>query len=154
MNSIPADFSAIVAEIDEQIRTRLWFDFHVFHYDGHRLVVAGSIDLCYYHEMEVIFENVFFIRGFFNGWHSDTSKPVFIQTDNVSTFNTEFEIEQGYTLFIFKTEDYEKDVIIAAEKVSFNTDTVFYYERDDLEGNQRIADFVKRRAPEGPKNKE
>jgi hypothetical protein len=45
---------------------------------------------------------------------------------------------------MFRTEDCENDVIIAAEKISYNTDTVFYYLRENLGDNERIADFVKR----------
>ena len=122
---ITADIKETVKEIDAIIRNGLWFDFHVYKYDGRNLTVAGSIDLCYYHKLEIIFENVFFFHGFFFEWHSDTSQPVFVLPDNEAELNFQFEIEQGYTLFMFKAEDYKNDVIIAAEKISFNTDTVF-----------------------------
>jgi hypothetical protein len=59
-------------------------------------------------------------------------------------FNGPLEIEQGYSVFRFKTNDHQNDVIIAAEKISFNTDTVFYYQRDDLKENELIAYFIKR----------
>jgi hypothetical protein len=144
MTLAAADMSALVNEIDQQIRTRLWFDFDVFICDADKLVIAGSKDLCYYHEMEIIFENVFIAKGFFHGWHSDTSKPVFIQPENVDAFDKEYDLEPGYTVFVFKTEDNDQDdVIVVAKKVSYNTDTVFYYEREDLQEGQRIADFVK-----------
>lgn len=136
--------SEIVHLIDSIIRKDVWLDFHVYKYDGHNLIIAGSTDLCYYHQLEIVFEGVFFFHGFFSGWHSDTSQPVFVLPDNVDELNLQFEIEQGYTLFMFKAEDYKNNVIVAAEKISFNTDTVFYYLRENLEPNQRIADFVKR----------
>lgn len=133
----------LVDKIDQLIRTHLWFDFHVFKYDGKNLIIAGSIDLGHYHTLEIVFEGVFFVQGFFTGWHSDTSKAVFTLPNDEALLSKQFEIEQGYSVFIFKTEDYQNDIIIAAEKLSFNTDTVFYYEREDLKGNERIADFVK-----------
>jgi hypothetical protein len=134
----------IAATIDAHIRKHTWFDFQVFSYDNTRLIIAGSEDLTYYHKLEVIFENVFFYSGVFFQWHSDTESTVFYMPGNeeANEMNRQFEIESGYQLFVFKTEDYQNDVIIAAEKVMFNTDTVFYYNREDLKENERIAHFV------------
>lgn len=130
-------------KIDELIRKQGWFDFHVLSFDGNKLIVGGSIDLTYYHSLEIIFDDVFFVSGFFGGWHSDTDKAVFQIPDKEKDLNIKYEIEQDYQLFTFKTEDFENDIIIAANNVSFNTDTVFYYDRPDLKLNERIADFVK-----------
>lgn len=134
-----------VLEIDKQIRKHMWFDFHVFRYDVNQLIIAGSIDLLYYHSLEVVFEDIFFVSAFFQGWHSDTENPVFELVTEEREMNRKYEIEEGYELFIFKTEDYNNDVVIAAKKVSFNTDIVFYYDRPDLKDNERIADFVKKK---------
>lgn len=134
----------IVKEIDSLIRKEMWYDFHVFSYDGEKLIIAGSIDLIYYHTLEVIFEDVFFVSGYFNTWHTDTSKAVFMLPENKIEMNIQYEIEVGYNLFIFKTEDYKNDIVIAAQKVYYNTDTVFYYDRQDLKPNERIAHFVKK----------
>jgi hypothetical protein len=139
-----ADIKQTVQEIDGLIRKELWFDFYVFRYDGRSLTIAGGSDLSYCHQLEIIFENVFFFHGFFSGWKSDTSQPVFTLPENEAELNFRFEIEQGYMLFIFKAEDCKNDVIIAAEKISYNTDTVFYYLRENLGDNERLADFVKR----------
>lgn len=75
---------------------------------------------------------------------SETSAPVFILASQDTELNSEYEITQGHRVFIFKTGDYRNDVIIAAGGVSFNTDTVFYYLREDLKENERIADSVKK----------
>jgi len=134
-------------QIDDIIRKgkETWFDFHVLNFDGYRLAVAGSIDLAYYHTLEIIFEDVFFVSCFFRGWRSDTEKTVFQIPNNEIELNRKYEIEQDYQFFIFRTEDYKNDVIIAANNVTFNTDTVFYYDRPDLKQNERIADFVKKK---------
>jgi hypothetical protein len=116
----------IVTEIDNIIRKELWFDFHVFQYDGRRLIVAGGIDLHYFHTLEVIFNNVFFFSGYFDGWHSDTKNSVFVIPDNDSDLNKNYEIIHGYQLFKFVTEDFRNDVIIAAETVTYNLNTVNY----------------------------
>ena len=137
----------IVKEIDQRIREHDWFDFHVTSYDGRFLEVVGSIDLSYYHQLEIIFEEVFFASIFFEEWHSDTKKPVIELPD--SDFNKELnerlEIEQGYQIFIIRTEDYKNDIYIAAKKISYNTDTVYYYDKPDLKENERLAEFVKKK---------
>ena len=94
----------------------MWFDFQIIEYDGYKLTIAGSIDLIYYHTLEVVFQDVFFVSGFFEGWRSDTSKPVFILPENESEMNQKFEIEQGYQLFIFITEDY-KMMLLKLQKI-------------------------------------
>lgn len=133
-----------VEAIDKYIRQHTWFDFHVWRYDGHRLTLAGSMDLTYYHQLEIIFSEVFFASTFFETWCSDTTKPVIILPDPTlnKTLNIKFEIEQGYQIFILKTEDYKNDIYIAAKEIAFNIDKVLYYEKEDLKENERLADFV------------
>ncbi|NIG55012.1 hypothetical protein [Chitinophaga sp. Cy-1792] len=133
-----ADIRKTVNEIDHIIRKGLWLDFTVFKYEGRTLTIAGSEDLIYYHQLEIIFENVFFFRGYMDEWHSDTSAPVFVLPDDTTELNYQFEIEYGYTLFIFKAEDHKNDIIIAAESVSYNTDTVRYSWHENKKVIERI----------------
>jgi hypothetical protein len=105
------------------------------------LIIAGSKDLSYCHNLEIIFTDVFFASTFFNGWQSDTSKPV-IELPDIETnlnLNVKFEIEEGYQMFIIRTEDYENDIYIAAKEIDFNTDTVYYYQRENLKENERLS---------------
>jgi len=132
----------IVLEINNEIQQQDWFDFHILSFDGFTLKVAGGTDLAYYHKLEVIFEDIFFVSGFFKNWRSNTKERTFILPLNEEEMNRKYEIELGYQLFIFRTEDYENDVLIAAKKIRYNTDTVYYYERTDLKENERLADFV------------
>ncbi|MBO3271847.1 hypothetical protein [Hymenobacter defluvii] len=141
-----SEIHSIVAEIDKEIRQHPWFDFHVFSYNGSELVIAGSEDLSCYHTLEIVFEDVFFMSGFYQGWHSDTKAPVFILPQNESDLNQQFEIEQGYIAFIFKAEDYKNDIVVAAKHISYNTDTIFYYEREGLKEKERLASFVKKKS--------
>lgn len=134
----------LTKEIDNIARQQKWFDFHVLNYSGSKLTIAGGTDLTYYHTLEVIFEDVFFALVFFNGWRSNTNSTVFTFPDNEIELNRQYEIEQGYQLFVFKTEEYRNNVVIAAKKLSFNTDTVFYHDKQDLKEKERIADFVKK----------
>lgn len=133
-------------KIDEIVRKEKWFDFHVLSYDGNQLIIGGGIDLTYYHQLELIFEGVFFASAYFKGWHSNTDQIVFQIPTNEVQLNFKYQIEENYQLFEFKIEDGENDILIAANSVSFNTDTVFYYDRPDLQANERIAPFVKKNA--------
>lgn len=137
-------YNSIVKQIDDHIRQNVWFDFHVWSYDGRKLVISGSTDLTYYHKLEIIFTDVFYASTFFEGWHSDTDKSV-IEIPNPELnreLNIKFEIEQGYQIFIIRTEDYKNDIYIAAKEVEFNTDTVYYYQRKNLGDNERLADYL------------
>ena len=131
-------------KIDVFIRQNAWFDFDVANYDSRNLVVRGSTDFCYYHELEIHFHGVFFVSAYFRGWKSDTTKPVFIIPEQQEDYqlNYQLEIEQGYDLFIFNIEDSENKIIIAAESISYNMDTVLYYYRKDLGPGMRLADSV------------
>ena len=135
---------SVVTKIDDHIRENAWFDFHLWRYDGRNLVISGSTDLTYYHKLEIVFTDVFFASTFFEGWHSDTDKPVIEipDTDLNRELNIKFEIEQGYQLFIIRTEDYKNDIYVAAKDIDFNTDTVYYHYKEYLKDNERMADFV------------
>jgi hypothetical protein len=132
------DIINIVNEIDNLIRKNLWFDFYILNYDGSNLIIAGGKDLTYSHSLEIIFNEVYFVSAFFEGWHSDTSSVVFSIPKNIIDFNIEFEIEKGNEVFVFKAEDYKKNIVIAAKNISYNTDTVYYYEREQLKANERV----------------
>ncbi|WP_192820972.1 hypothetical protein [Rufibacter sp. LB8] len=119
-----------VLEIDHIIRQNLWFDFHVLSYDGNSLIIGGSTDLSISHTLEIVFDDVFFVKAYFEGWHTDTKNTVIeIPTGNTQIeLNKKYEIEQGYQLFIIRTEDYKNDVYIAASRITYKTDTVKYAE--------------------------
>lgn len=137
-------YQTTVKQIDDYIRQHTWFDFHVWRYDGYKLTLAGSTDLSYYHQLEITFKEVFFASTFFEEWHSDTEKSVIELPDTElnRALNIKFEIEQGYQIFVIKTDDYKNDIYIASREIEFNTDTVYYYQRENLGENERLADFL------------
>lgn len=135
-----------VIEIDSIIRRNAWFDFHVYSYDGYRMIITFSKDLTYYHNLEIIFEDIFYASTFFNELHTDLTKTVVeIPEPKLNKeLNLEFEIEEGYQIIIIHTEDYKNDIYIAAKSLSYNTDIVYYYDRKNLVNNERLADFVQK----------
>lgn len=140
-----AELNQTIDNINDIIRRELWFDFHVISYDGTNLILAGGVDLTYNHTLEIVFHNIFYLSAFFQGWHSDTKHPVLALATADDALNSRLEIEQGYQVFVLKTEDYRNNVIVAAENIFYNTDTVYYYERENLQPNERIADCVQRK---------
>ncbi|SIT29165.1 hypothetical protein SAMN05421788_108234 [Filimonas lacunae] len=116
-----------VEEIDTIIRKELWFDFEVWSYDRNKLIIAGGKDLMYSHQLEIIFENVFYYSGVFAEWKSNTQHPAFIIPSNEPELNLKHEIIQGYQLFSFVTEDFKNNIIIAAESVSYNLKNTLHY---------------------------
>ena len=124
-----------VNKIYSIIRSNKWFDFHILAYDGRSIKIGGGIDLSYYHSLEIFFTDIFFVHGFFETWHSDTKEQVFVMPDSKSDreLNLKYEIEQGYQIFIFRTEGYENDVYIAAKQISFKENVVKYYEEKQKE---------------------
>jgi hypothetical protein len=132
------ELEKLVSRIDEMIRRKSWFDFHVLRFDGKKLIVAGGTDLMYYHSLEVIFEQVFFVSGIFQEWRSDTSSKVFFIPDNIVELNLRYGIEPEYQLFAFKLQEQSEYFLVAAKALSFNMDTVYYYQRENLRPNERI----------------
>jgi len=134
-----------VGQIDAYIRQHAWFDFHVWRYDGHRLILAGSTDLIYYHELEIIFTDVCFVSSYFLSWYTNTMQTVFELPGEAERKDLayRFDLEEGYHLFVLRTDiDHKQDVCVAAKEVTFNTDTVFYYHRKNLKANERLADYL------------
>lgn len=122
-----------IEKLDSIIRKHSWFDMQVLQYDGWKLYIVGSTDLSYYHTLEIIFEDISFIKGHINGWKSDTSKSVFKILENEYDFNLKYNIEEGYQLFCFKNEDYpENNILIAAanfEYFDYSNDPILYYQK-------------------------
>jgi hypothetical protein len=103
-------------------------DFRIQSYSGSKLLLIGSFDLCYYHDIELIFSEVSFIRcptTFFC--------PHFTQADT----------GHGESRFQIHTD--EGDFEIVAGSLDATIGKVFHYDRgDQLQPGERIADWVRR----------
>jgi len=106
-------------------------EFRFESFDGSRLVLIGSFDLSYYHDVELTFVDVEFI-------HCPTYMlgPRFRET-GPKRHGRGFEIATTEGLFE-----------IIADSVSVLIGKVYHYDRGDaLEPGERIADWVKRDRP-------
>ena len=140
------DTQAIVQDINRIVQVQEWFDFQVVEYVIDRLVIRGGADLTYGHSLELVFEEVFFYSGVITGWHTDTRKPMITtpEGNELIELNMRFEVQAGYQLFVIHPEDFKSKIYVAAMRLTFNTDAVYYYQRENLKQNERIAGFVKK----------
>lgn len=113
----------IVNKINTFITQGLWLDFEVNQYKNSKLKIIGGIDLLYSPDIEINFEDVFFVSLPF-AWKSDTKKEVFqlLEDENARTVNIMYKVEQGYHIFKFTPEDYPADFgcLIGAKSISYN----------------------------------
>lgn len=132
--------------INAIVKKQSWYDFEVQDLKGNNLTVIGSLDFSNNHTLEITFTDVFHM-SLNTSWSSDTSEKVLLlaEGEEARKINLKFRIEQGNFLFRFIPEDFGEDTgfYIAAKDLSFNTDTVYYYKKDDLKAGERIADWVK-----------
>jgi hypothetical protein len=114
-------------------------DFHILSFDGHRLVVVGSFDLCYYHGIELHFTEVAHVNCpvWFNG-------PEFSDEGRISDAGCSIDEPRR---FVIHTYEGRYEIIARHLEVLFGT--VYYYDRgEQLMPGERIAPWVKRRPAE------
>ncbi|MCB9795574.1 MAG: hypothetical protein H6741_22965 [Alphaproteobacteria bacterium] len=111
-----------VERINRYLSSRPWFDFEVMHYQGYRLTIMGGIDPSAAHEVEIWFEDVFFISGPME-WKTDTSTPAvsLLSGGDAIDLNRRFQVEQGHHIFRFSAEDYPESAscLVAAREIGF-----------------------------------
>ncbi|MGG7670784.1 hypothetical protein ACQ4OC_19415 [Yersinia sp. J1] len=125
---------SIINDIKKHDWKESWLDFSVFLYERGRLVIVGSDDLSYYHNLEITIETPSYINGVMD-WSCDLDEgfmKISIQ-DNGS---------QKLSTLEFYSDD-ELKFKVVGESISVNFDTVFYYKRDNLSTGERLAYWVK-----------
>ncbi|GIO67640.1 hypothetical protein [Paenibacillus cookii] len=113
----------VVEDINTFIRSQLWLDFEVLQYDKQKLTIIGSIDISNMHDIEIVFEDIFFVSLPIE-WKTDTSRQVLsiLEGEKAIILNKKFQVEQGYSIFAFAPEDYPDDFgcYVCAKKITFN----------------------------------
>jgi hypothetical protein len=116
------DVKKVVDEINNYIQKGLWLDFEVSQYSKNKLMITGSIDPSNPHDIEINFEDVFFVSLPLE-WKTDTTKTVLhiLEGEDAKALNLRFQVEQGYQIFKFSPEDYPDDFgcIIGAKAISY-----------------------------------
>ena len=117
-----SEIKVVVGKINSFIQQGLWLDFEVCQYSKNKLTLIGGIDLIYSHDIEIYFEDVFFVSLPME-WKTDTKRNVFqlLEGEDAKTVNIRFKVEQGYHIFKFTPEDYPDDFgcLIGAKSISY-----------------------------------
>lgn len=123
MNSL---FNIAIKNINEKINQFVFFEFSIYTYENNNLVVVGSEDLCYFHQVEIKFENVHTII-LNSSFKIDTKKPFLflIEDDEAFELNKKYRAVTGNNVFKFINEDLEVFYVIA-ENISIEEKIVKY----------------------------
>ncbi len=133
-----------IDRVNEIVETTNTVDFRIQSYDSVNLMLTGSFDFCYYHEVELIFHEVSYIS-----LPTDFSYPKFRKATSaeVSEIGKLIAVDTEETVFCIEAEtSYSLDKLpffVVAEKVTLNEGLVFYYERENLKEGERIAPWIK-----------
>ena len=115
-------------------------DFYILDNDGFNMVIAGSFDLSYYHNVEIKFCEVEFICC-----------PQRFEVDQIRHATADEILELSKTVrvvgndsiaFCLVDSSFGDKYYILAHAIEYKFETVFYYMRANLKDNERIASWV------------
>ena len=135
-----SEFSRI-NEIPETTNTT---DFRIQSFDSVNLLLTGSFDFSYYHEVEVKFQEVSYIS-----LPADFSHPHFRRADEaeIASIRKIVALESEDIVFCIEAETSGSldrlPFYVVAEKMTVTEGTVYYYEPETLKAGERIASWVK-----------
>lgn len=137
-------FNTAIRAINAKFFDKLWLDFEIIEIHAEVLKLKASADFCYYHECEIELHGL----RYFNGpmqWGSNPPDQLIQLIPEIEALDliNRYELETPCTVIAFAT-DAAFRVIVAAESIQFNFDTVYYYERENLTANERIDECVRR----------
>lgn len=132
-----------IAKINAYIRQNEWFDFSLQYLSSSEAIILGGKDLQYYHELEVIFSDVFYVSLCMD-WKSAPSRDVLhlVEGQDAYEFNVRFNVLEGNSVFEFVIEDNEEDYYVVAKGLDYSFDTVYHYKRANLKEGERLADWI------------
>lgn len=115
-----------INEINEIISTKPWFDFELIELKNKTAKIIGSTDFSYFHEIEIVIEDVYYIQCPDN-WKSDTTSKVLVipSLEDQRKINMLYEVEQGYTLIQFIAEDIGP-IYISCKSINYDDKKVTY----------------------------
>lgn len=133
---------SVIEEINARFTEKLWLDFEVTGLIDGKLKIKASSDFTYYHECEIEFSRVTYIHGPVT-WGSNPSDGLInlVSENELTSLINLYKLEPPCQGFRFSTDE-SFNVTIVAESVQANFDTVYYYERENLGSNERIAENV------------
>ncbi|WP_145408301.1 hypothetical protein [Paenibacillus xylanexedens] len=133
---------AIVEQLQQELKQSNIEHFYIIACEwGNTLVLAGSFDFSYYHNVEITFDEVQFILC-----------PGSIFNVEIIRLATEEEIQQLYLVmygyernaivYCLENEFEQQKFYIVAKQMKYTFGMVYYYDRPNLQPGERIADHV------------
>lgn len=148
MQEISADLDHLIAAVNRHFARSLWLDCQVEEFrqagTASKLRIVGSFDASYYHNVEIELIGTEFFQGAFC-WTCSPDETGLIQRldpRRSQRLIARNRLDGPQALLQFPNDD-GKAVIASCHSLGFNTDTVFYYWRENLQPGERIAAWVK-----------
>ncbi|MGF7142438.1 hypothetical protein HNQ56_000856 [Anaerotaenia torta] len=132
-------FEKIMSDLQSKVENMNLNDFGIINYNGGgMLLLAGSFDFSYYHEIEVIFGGVSFICCPASNFSID--KIRIANEKEAVNLNKMYDIDNSGYIVAIDDELANTAYYIVCEEITYNIQTVKYY--DEL--GQRIKDRDKK----------
>ncbi len=126
--------------LDEMLATTNTSDFLVFSFNDSRLLILGSFDLVYYHEIEIVFEGVSYI-----GLPASFDRPrLRFATPDEERLFAFLGLDDRDRVYVVEpdSESGEGKHYVVAQRVVARKCMVYHYQREDLKPGEEIAPWV------------
>lgn len=135
-------FSKTLQDFQERLDRTNISDFNIISKNENDLILAGSFDFAYYHDVEIIFSDVEFI--FCPGHIFSINKFRLATREEITELGKIMNGCESYGIVtcLEDTLSNEKYYIVA-QQIKCNWGIVLYYNRENLKPGERIADWVK-----------
>lgn len=116
----------VLDSLNSFIKKKAWLDFELLSLSGGTITIVGSTDFTYFHELEVKFDDVFFMHCN-TSWKADTSYDVFVipTLEEERKINLENSIEEGCFLIKIITE-FKNSFYISAKQINVSFERIHY----------------------------
>ncbi|RXZ77432.1 hypothetical protein EBB07_31200 [Paenibacillaceae bacterium] len=135
------DLSETLKKLNNELSRTNIGDFCIYHYSSRpSLLLVGSFDFSYYHNVEIAFNEVSFVicpGGIFTVDHFRLATK-----DELQRL---YEVSYGYNdtpTICLEDTTFNTKFFIAASEVNYSFQNVYYYKKESLAENERIADWV------------
>ena len=134
--------------MNKKYENELFCDFQVSDFSdwkNNQLIIVGSDDFCYYHQVEIIFKNVKYFSGVFE-WRTTPNKYGIMELMNEKSRQSLVEKNRIPDLAngVMFINDDKVEIMVIAEEILISFGTVFYYFRENMKAGERMAEWVKR----------
>jgi len=120
MNNYLISNKSVVADINKYASKYMRLNFSIYEYNGKELILVGSEDETSCIQIEIIFEDLFFISAFFS-WHTNPREDIIVipEDNEIIKLNKQFEIEAEYQLFRLIPEGHDNMFYVAAKSIDY-----------------------------------